>query len=59
MVSIKHMTSSTTRMVKKSSVFSSQNAGIVKTTKPAAAVMSIFLRPNLSEMRPERKMKPM
>ena len=59
MVSRRHMNSSTIRMTQKFIVPSSINAGTVNTMKPTQAPMSIFLRPTLSEMRPDRKMNAM
>ena len=59
MVSKRHMSSSTSKMTQKFIVPSSMNAGTVNTMKPTQAPMSIFLRPTLSEMRPDRKMNAM
>ena len=50
------MISSTTSTVTKFAVFSSINAGMVNTMKPTHAVISIFLRPNLSDRCPLAKM---
>ena len=57
MVRIKHMISSTTRTVTKFAVLIRMNAGMVKTMKHTHAVISIFLRPNLSDRCPLAKMK--
>ena len=46
-------------MTQKFIVPSSMNAGTVNKMKPTQAPMSIFLRPTLSEMRPDRKMNAM
>ena len=46
-------------MIQKFFVPSSMNAGMVSTMNPTQAMMSIFLRPKRSEMRPDTKMNPM
>ena len=56
MESARHSTSSTASTVKNCAVFNSMNAGTVSTMNDTQAMMSIFLRPNLSDRCPMPKM---